>query len=231
MAEFILTRCQFCGKTNKHYLAPAPQQLGAKAPNSPTLFQDVVKTSSVYGQTGTDQDPDALPGYWRSYWSSESGTYLSTSILAGVGTYTLCYAYGFDVSWSVVSGLAVGVGLPLLKVILYAPHRPPETGSKTIKVEMKEASSTGTRLYLDEFDQRISEPDLSKASRAMYPDRYNPAQFQISRSSLTRQTLSQTKSRLILDELKRLHFTFVTAQNKTILTPRGRALLRKVGGQ
>ena len=53
-------------------------------------------------------------------------------------------------------------------------------------------------------------------------------QTTISREGLTNLGLSQPKARLILNELKRLNFAHTNAQNRTILSLRGQAFLRKV---
>jgi hypothetical protein len=209
MADFIVARCQSCGKSNKYCLAPSSQD---------KLFESVANTN-LHDQ----EEPPSL-GFWASYWGSESGVYLSSSILAGVGTYALCYAYSVDVNWSVVSGLAVGVGLPLLKVILYAPpKKAQESGKRTIEIKLSEPLPSGTRTYFDEFSPKITETDLQKMAKATYPDRHNPTIMRISQTSLVSQRMSNYRARFILSELSRLNYSYTTKDNKTCFTLRGKS--------
>lgn len=227
MADNIVIHCQHCGKRNLFY-APSPDQLSA----SQAKLKQLNSTAGAFDY-GSETPPTTRSrgGLLSSFWNSEAGVNVTTGLFAGGGSYVLTWLSGYDPVWSVVAGLTAGVGLPLLKVILYAPKKPEqsEQSEHTVKVRIDDRSGDSRQIILDEIrDKRISLDDLKKAARAVYPHPHKPNQFCISRTSLVGTKMSFDKARAILEELKARNFAFVTSDKKTVLTLRGHSFLKNL---
>ncbi len=91
---------------------------------------------------------------------------------------------------------------------------------KTLRIE--EVSEDGRHWLLTDLDARISLDELKVVAKYVLDGE------QFSRPNSTRRGLSQHKHNLIADELKRLNMLFVDKANRSVLSPRGTALLKRV---
>ena len=164
----------------------------------------------------------------KSFWASDGVTYSLAGLFAGGIAWLVMWLVEWPVVPAVIIGFMVGVGLHVLKILTHAPARPAapsQPKTKKIKIEVEAWSEDKRHAILNELDERITLADLKKAAQAAI---LTGPQTIISREGLTSLGLSQPKARLILNELKRLNFAHTNAQNRTILSLRGQAFLRKV---
>jgi len=189
---------------------------------SGTEFQEFESTADLSDAPMTTPRSKA-----KGFWAAEGTNAAIIGLFAGFLVWLYCWWYAYDPLWSVIVGLVAGVGLMILRVVLYAPPRPrmekPEP--KTMVIQVEQLTEDKKHWLLDEFSDKITLNDLRKTSKAVFE--LDRAKL-ISQATICQQGLSQPKARLILDEFRRLNLAYTTKQNRTILTLRGVALLRKV---
>lgn len=168
------------------------------------------------------------PAGGRGFWDSEGVSHVVTGLFAFGLVWLYTWWYGYSPLWAVASGLGAGLGLAVLRTVLYAPAQPVRPKAEATVIQVERVSEDSKHWLLDRFDDRIDLEDLSKVSRAVFVDPYNSRQKLISREAICRTGLSQPKARLILDEFKRLDFAHTNRQNRTILTRTAQAFLEKV---
>jgi len=141
----------------------------------------------------------------------------------------LVFSWWYDLqigSLVVVAALGVGVGLHVLKLVLYRPNVPaivaPGQTEKLIKVEHWDFDQG--RVILEEFqDKRVTIGLLQVVARAVIKDQVN-----FSRPALTKYSgVTQGKYLALKSEFERLNFCYTDQGNKTHLLRAGRAFLRQ----
>ena len=90
----------------------------------------------------------------KGFWAAEGTNAAIIGLFAGCLVWLYCWWYEIDPIWSVLAGLVVGVGLMVLRVVLYAPPRPrieqPEPKEEVIRVTMDTPLPSGNKVQLDE---------------------------------------------------------------------------------
>lgn len=210
-----LSTCPHCGKSSKMI----PLTSRPRAATTAGTFQSTESFMDI---------PLAAPTIeQRSFWANESVSHAITGIFAG--GVVLIYGWWYDVAnGPIVAGVILAgiVGLPILKMWWYRPkdEGPLSQVEKTVKLKV-EAKEAGT-IYLDEITERRVIESLSRLGNALLQ---NPdLETNFSKAAIGRLCkIGGRRYDAIIAEFKRLNYAFVTPNNRTVLTPRCRALLRK----
>lgn len=161
-----------------------------------------------------------------SFWHSDGATYTVAGLTGFSFVWLGCWWYELPFALAPLTGIATGLGLHFAKIILHAPPKiklpAPESKETVIKVE--HWSEDNQHVLLNDLDSRIEMSELQRVARAVVLDNCN-----FSRPALTKAAkISQGKFNIINDDFRRLNFAFTTSANRTVLTPRALAFLRKV---
>lgn len=165
----------------------------------------------------------------RSFWASDGITYTIAGLFAG--GVVLVYTWSYDLgggAWVAGVALAAGLGLHIFKIVLHRPYNPnPEPtkpGKQTIAVEISERQGQNIHTTLDEIqDESITIDELRRVAVAWSEG--TPFSREPMRKAAK---LSQPKMRKIKKEFELLNMCFTDKGNRTHLTLRGKAVLRKL---
>lgn len=247
--------CPHCGK--QIYAIPKPGQLAIKPARSNRLshlFESETR-SPFGGQHSLRSEAATLPGNYDKTTpvsKIETGDITAAAYdagislaIAGVGATGVMYLVGYG-EWYVAGpmvGFAVGAGRyfgmvsfakGLTRIVenwasdeVEIVEDVPE--QHRIEVGIDEITDDGRHFIEDEISNpSISIEDLQKVSKSMYPHPNVANQWCISRAGIEKEGISQDKARAIISELKDLNYCFNGKGNKTILSLRGRSVLRKL---
>lgn len=159
-----------------------------------------------------------------SFWHSDGTTYAVAGLTGFAFVWLACWWYDLPFALAPLTGIATGLGLHVAKIILHAPPKLPGSDVKETVIKVEHWSEDNQHVLLNDLDARIELGELQKVARAVVLDGCN-----FSRPALTKAAnISQGKYSIINDDFRRLNFAFTTKANKTTLTPRAMAFLRKV---
>jgi len=177
-----------------------------------------------------DYGPEAEPPeIRRNLWTGSDGvTYSIAGTFTGGVLLTFSWWYNLDAGIFIAGGaLLTGVGLHILKLILYRP-RPDSVGpvaSEQTTIKVESWSEDNAHVMLDEFqDKRITLSLLRVVAAAVIADQVNFSKPQLTKYS----GVSQRKYDLLKAEFYRLHYCYTDKANRTHLLRAGRSFLRQV---
>lgn len=128
MANKIVVNCPYCGK-----------------PHSVPVNRFESEAQIVH-QASQD-------GRQSGFWASDGATYTLAGFMGFCGAYVVCWSYGWPASYAVSFGVMAGLGLHLLKVVLYAPPKPKASRAgeaEHIKVTVNTPLPNSNTIQLDE---------------------------------------------------------------------------------
>jgi len=176
-----------------------------------------------------DYGPEAEPPeIRRNLWASDGVTYSIAGVFVGATLLSFSWWYNLDAGVFIAGGaLFTGVGLHILKLILYRPRPasadPVASGQTTIKVEHWDQERG--HVTLNEFqDKRITLSLLKTVAKAIIVDEVNFSKPQLTKYS----GISQRRYDILKSEFYRLNFCYTDKANRTHLLRSGRAFLRTV---
>ena len=200
MAKSIVQKCPHCGKS----------------------FAD---TSHKTLEQSANVEPMRLE---RSFWASDGVTYAISGVLVMVAVWLVAVIDGWWVGFAPIAGGGVALGLHLLKIILYAPIRPPKPpkpDKMTVSVRHQVDEQDSTRLLLRDFHDSIEAHELLNVCLALH----NGVAF--SRGELCKYAgISQSKYHRIKDEFLLLGYLHPLLNNANgyRLGLSGKVFVRKV---
>ncbi len=165
----------------------------------------------------------------RSFWASDGITYTIAGLFAG--GVVLVYTWSYDLgggAWVAGVALAAGLGLHIFKIVLHRPYNPnpePKAGGKQI-ISFEIHERQGQNIHTDLFeiqDESITIEDLRSIAVAWCDG------VSFAREPMNKEAgVSQPKFRKIKKELEGQNMCYTDKANKTHLTLRGKAALRKL---
>lgn len=131
--------------------------------------------STVQGRPPDDlASPVVAKSKAKGFWAAEGTNAAIIGLFAGCLVWLYCWWYEIDPIWSVLVGLVVGVGIMVLRVVLYAPPRlkipQPEAKTEVIKVTMETPLPSGNKIQLDETFG-VKPPALRHVAQRIIDDR------------------------------------------------------------
>lgn len=219
MADKSLLHCPHCGQTSK--LIPIKSDI-AQAGAPAGVFQSVASSFAA------DDITEAVTVERKSFWASEGVNdairgLAAAGIIVGYGWYA-----GIEAAGTIAAGaaLAAVVGFPVLKLWWHRPGRPAAPGAKEKTVKLKVESQEGHTIYRDEITDRNTIEQLSNLGDALV--KHPELKDNFSKAKIRKYCgIGGRRYDAIKAELERLNFCFVKPNNRTVITPRCQALLRK----